>query len=91
MKTTLTIQLRAFPVKIWDLVEEREMEDVLVLDKQQLQAAQLVGQSSKELINRLYDRQGYKVLEIGKAEKREISLNLEELYRMHKGAVRLGE
>lgn len=87
MKTTIDLHVRAFPVKIWDLVEEKELADVIVLDKQQLQAAQLVGQSSKELINRLYDRQGYRVLEIGKPEKREISLNLEELYRMHKWEV----
>ena len=83
MKTTLTIQARAFPVKIHDRNTGAERDDTIVLDKQQLQAAQLVGQSSKELVGRLFERQGYEVLEIGKATKREITLNLEELYRLH--------
>ena len=46
----------------------------------QLHAADLVGQSSKELITRLYNREGYKVLEIGKAEKQSGELNLEAAY-----------
>ena len=51
------------------------------MDTQQLQAAQLVGQSSNELIHRLFNRQGYKVLEIGKPVKKEIVVDLTELYR----------
>jgi len=43
--------------------------DLLVLDKQQLQAAQIVGQSSKELICRIYNQRGYKALDVGTAEK----------------------
>lgn len=81
MKTTLTIQVRAFPVVIYDKRTDEARAEEVVLDKAQLQAAQLVGQSSKELIHRLAERQGFKVLEIGKAEKRELSLDLEELYR----------
>jgi len=42
-----------------------------------------VGQSSKELIERLYEREGCEVLHIGKAEKREITLNLGEVFRLH--------
>lgn len=83
MKTNITLQVRAFQVVIQDERTGEEHCDLIVLDKAQLQAAQLVGQSSKELIHRLAGRQGFKVLEIGKAEKREISLNLEELYRLH--------
>lgn len=83
MKTKITLQVRAFPVRVYDHNTGAEREDTIVLDKQQLQAAQIVGQSSKELIQRLYEREGCTVLGIGKAEKREISLNLEELYRAH--------
>lgn len=83
MKTKITLQVRAFPVRVHDHNISAEREDTVVLDKQQLQAAQIVGQSSKELIQRLYEREGCTVLEIGKAEKREISLNLEELYQAH--------
>lgn len=87
MKTTLTVQARAFPVVIYDKRTGNQRHDTVVLDKFQLQAAQLVGQSSKELIHRLAGRQGFKVLEIGKAEKREIALNLEELYKLHSGSL----
>ena len=83
MKTELTIQARCFPVTIQDRRTEEKRDDTIVLDKQQLQAAQIVGQSSKELICRQYERQGCTVLDIGKPERREITLNLEELYRMH--------
>ena len=83
MNTELTINVRAFPVKVHDHNTGEEREELLVLYKTQLQAAQIVGQSSKELIHRLCDRAGLTVLEIGKPEKREITLNLEELYRLH--------
>lgn len=83
METIFTIQARRFPVKIHDHTTGRNREDAIVLSKETLHAAQLVGQSSKELIFRLYERKGYTVLEIGKPEKREIVLNLDELYRAH--------
>lgn len=90
MQTTLTINVRAFPVKIYDHSAGAEREDTIVLTKEQLQAAQLVGQSSKELIQRLYDRAGCTVLETGKAVKREITMNLEELYKLY-GVAQLGK
>jgi len=83
MKTELTINVRAFPVTIRDERTGSVKEDTIVLEKQHLQAAQLVGQSSTELIYRTYNRAGYHVLDIGKPEKREISLNLEELYKAY--------
>lgn len=80
MKTTMKITLRAFPVKIQDTRTGKTTEDKIVLTKEQLHAADLVGQSSKELITRLYNREGYKVLEIGKAEKQSGELDLEAAY-----------
>ena len=53
-----------------------QREDLLTLDKRQLQAAQLVGQSSNELIFRIYNRQGFYVLNIGKPIKREVRVDL---------------
>ena len=41
---------------------------------------QLVGQSSKELIMRAFGRQGYKVLDIGRAERRQATLHLDGLF-----------
>ena len=67
MKTTITIEVRRFPVTIRDERTDEVSQDYIILDKQRLQSAQLVGQSSKELIQRIYNRQGFRVLEIDKA------------------------
>lgn len=80
VKTEIAIQARAFPVVVEDQRTGEQAGDTIVLTKEQLQAAQLVGQSSKELIYRMYNRQGFKVLEIGSPVKREVTLNLGELF-----------
>ena len=84
MKTTATMYLRAFTVRIQDQRTGEPSEDVIVFDKAQLQAAQVIGQSSKELIFRAYNEKGYTVLDIGKADKQEIEL---DLYGLYQGAV----
>ena len=84
MKTTATMYLRAFTVRIQDQRTGETSEDVIVFDKAQLQAAQVIGQSSKELIFRAYNEKGYTVLDIGKADKQEIEL---DLYGLYQGAV----
>lgn len=84
MKTRITIQLRVFPVTIRDERTGEVSSDVIVLDKPRLQAAQLVGQDSNELIYRMYNRQGYRVLNIGKPEKLEIHPDLELCYQLAK-------
>ena len=81
MKNEITIQVRTYPVTIRDQRTGDQREDLLPLDKRQLQAAQLVGQSSNELIYRIYNRQGFRVLDIGRPVKREIRVDLTELYR----------
>lgn len=80
MKTTYDLQIRAFPVKIRDERTGEEDVDIIVLDKPRLQAAQMVGQSSKELIERIYHKQGFKVLDIGKADKLTVQLQLDRVY-----------
>ena len=47
-----------------------------MLTKEHLRAAQLVGQSSKELITRICADEGYRVVEIGKPAKRDVTFNL---------------
>ena len=64
MKTTATMYLRAFTVRIQDQRTGETSEDVIVFDKAQLQAAQVIGQSSKELIFRAYNETGYTVVYI---------------------------
>lgn len=79
MNTSIAIEVRRFPVDIRDERTGVVSRDYIVLDKPMLQAAQMVGQSSKEIIWRFYNRQGFRVLEIGKPEKRSISVSLNEL------------
>lgn len=81
MRTTEKIYLRAFTVRIQDQRTGEAREDMIVFSKHQLQAAQIIGQSSKELICRAYNAQGYMVLDIGKADKVEVELDLMGLYR----------
>lgn len=87
MNTNITIEARRFPVELLDERTGYASLEYIVLDKRQLQAAQLVGQSSKELIQRIYNRKGFRVLEIGTPVRRSISLNLDELWRLHDKAV----
>ena len=83
MLTNFTIQTRAFAVQIKDLRTGEEKADLIVLDLDTLHIAQQMGESSHEVIHRAYNRQGYKVLDIGKAIKRTITLDLKELYKAH--------
>lgn len=76
MKNEIALQVRTYPVTIRDQRTGEQREDLLTLDKRQLQAAQLVGQSSNELIFRIYNRQGFYVLNIGKPIKREVRVDL---------------
>ena len=81
MTNEVTMQARAYSVNVEDQRSGEKSVELIALDKQQLQAAQIVGQSSNELIYRLFNRQGYKVLDIGKPVKKEIVVDLTELYR----------
>ena len=82
MTTTFGLVLRVFPVKIMDTRTGEESTDTIVLDKTRLQAAQLIGQSSKELIERLYNREGFKVLSIGKPERQTLTLKLNNVLQL---------
>lgn len=80
MKNIITISARAFPVMLRDERTSETSTDVIALSKEQLQAAQLVGESSTELIYRIYNRQGFRVLHVGKPYKQNISIDLTELW-----------
>lgn len=79
MKTYQKVYLRAFPVSRKDERTGEITEDVIVFTKDQLRATQLARESSKELIHRTYNREGYTVLDIGKARKVEVTLDLDKL------------
>ena len=89
MKTNISSEARRFPVTLRDERTGEIIQSSIILDKQRLQAAQLVGQSSKELIQRLYNRQGFRLLEIGTPERRSLNLSLEDLWDLSDSAGRL--
>lgn len=89
MKTNISIEARRFPVTLRDERTGEIIQSSIILDKQRLQAAQLVGQSSKELIHRFYNRQGFWVLEISMPERRSLNLSLEDLWDLSDGLGRL--
>lgn len=80
MRTFQTIHLRCFHVLVKDERTGETIEDTIIFTKGQLRAAQIVGQSSKELIHRTYNREGFAVLAVGKATKAEVELDLEDLF-----------
>ncbi len=80
MKTEIKIQVRAYPVELKDHRTGETSTDVIVLSKEMLQAAGLIGLTDEDLIYRTYNRKGYKVLEIGTVHKQEIIVDLYQLY-----------
>ena len=88
MKTEVKIQVRAYPVELKDHRTSETSTDVIVLSKEMLQAAGLIGLTDEDLIYRAYNRTGYKVLKIGAVHKQEITVDLYQLY-FDKNAVSL--
>lgn len=80
MKTEIKIQVRAYPVELKDHRTGETSTDIIVLSKEMLQAAGLIGLTDEDLIYRAYNRKGYKVLEIGAVHKQEITVDLYQLY-----------
>ena len=81
-KPEITIIMRRFRVALRSRETGEECQVYLTLDKDKLQAAQLVGESSKELIERIAARNGYELLDIiGKPDKLSATIPLDELWR----------
>lgn len=76
MNNIISISARLFPVTIRDERTGVVGKESIVLTKEVLRAAGIVGQSNRELIHRIFNRQGFRVLEIGKAVKKEITVDL---------------
>lgn len=91
MRNTFTIEARRFPVSVKDMRTGEVRNETIILSKQELQATQMVGQSSKELIHRMYNRKGFRVLDIGTPEKQTLFADLEELWVMAEKAHREDE
>lgn len=78
---TMNFHLRRFHVDVRNPETGETFTNCIVFEKSQLQAAQLVGQSSKELITRAYAEKGYEVVRIGRADKLSVPVNLDKLWR----------
>ena len=83
MKNKITITVRNFPVLAHDHRTGKEEAITVPVTKEQLRAAGVVGQSSTELIERLCDRQGYTVIEIGIPDKLSMNIDLEQLVKQY--------
>ena len=83
MNNELRIPVRLFSLIVKDERTGMMEQDTIVLTKEQLHACQVVGQSVTDLILRIYNRQGYKVLDIGKPVKKEVAVDL----YAHKGTI----
>lgn len=79
MLNPIFITVRQFPVLAHDHRVGKEVSITVPVTKEQLRAAQLVGQSSTELIERLCERQGYTVIEIGTPDKVTVTVDLDKL------------
>ena len=78
MKTEMKIQTRVYPVELKDARTGERFSDTIALEKSRIQAAALFDMGDEDIIYRIYNRKGYRVLEIGKPEKIELTIDLEK-------------
>ena len=76
MNNQIELNVRVFPVTVRDGRNGEVSESTVVLTKEQLHAAQLLGQGVNELLSRVYGRQGYRVQAIGKPVKKTMLVDL---------------
>lgn len=81
MKTEIKISVRVYPVELKDTRTGERFSDAIVLEKSRLQAGALFDLGDEDIICRIYNRQGYRVLEIGKPVKRELTVDLLQLVK----------
>lgn len=80
MKTEIKIPVRVYGVKIKDTRTGEKKPDVIVLTKEQLRSGAMFDLGEQDIICRIYNRQGFRVLEIDKPDKVELAVDLHELY-----------
>lgn len=80
MKTEIKIPVRVYHVILRDTRTGEVMNDTIVLEKSRIQAGALFDLGDEDIIYRIYNRKGYRVLEIGKPKKVELTVDLEQLF-----------
>lgn len=83
MKTEIKIPVRTYPVVLKDTRTGELLHDSIVLEKSRLQAGAMFDLGDEDIICRIYNRKGYRVLEIGKPAKVELAVDLQQLYQNH--------
>ena len=82
MISEIKIPVRVYPVTLKDTRTGGVMKDSIVLEKSRLQAGALFDLGDEDIICRIYNRQGYRVLEIDKPHKVELTIDLKRTYRI---------
>lgn len=86
MKTTTVITALAYPVKLVDKRTGEHFSDTVVLEKSWLLiCGKLDICDDKHLIYRIYNPRGYEVIEIGRRQKVNLTVDMEQLYTSHIG------
>lgn len=80
MTTEIKIPVRVYLVTSKDTRSGGVMKDTIVLEKSRLQAGALFDLGDEDIIYRIYNRKGYRVLEIGKPHKVELTIDLKKTY-----------
>lgn len=82
MTTEIKIPVRVYPVTLKDTRTGKVTKDKIVLEKARLQAGALFDLGDENIIYRIYNRQGYRVLEIEKPQKIELIIDLKKAYHI---------
>lgn len=80
MENYISIEARSYPITAQHIETGEVLEDYCTISKEQSRASQLVGQSDREFISRMYDRNGLKVMTIGKPQKKTLRVDLTHLF-----------
>ena len=80
MISEIKIPVRVYTVTLKDTRTGEVRKDRIILEKSRLQAGALFDLGDEDIICRIYNRQGYRVLEIDKPHKVELTIDLKRAY-----------
>lgn len=80
MKTVCTMHLRAFPVEIKDNRTGEKSVDTIVIDRDLLEKGQSINMNYEQIVCRLYNREGYHVISVGRPTRKTVDVDLLTLF-----------
>ena len=84
MNMEIKIPVRAYKLTVKDTRTGEVMQDEIVLEKSRIQAGALFDLGDEDIICRIYNRKGYRVMSIGKPHKAELTVDLNQIYAAQK-------